>query len=187
MGSIALAILFAVVASAFCSISEAAFYSIPLSAAEQWAHKNPRLGKYLLDVKHNMERYIASVLILNTLANTFGVFWATMSADPYPRAFKLLLPWILTALLLLFGEITPKTIGVRNARQLAPFFAVPFYFLTRLLTWTGLIWICLSITRRMTGMAQQAHTPDDIKGRYRCARRDHRLSASSGDQKYARA
>jgi len=164
VGSIILAVLFAVVASAFCSISEAAFYTIPQSAAEQWAHKNPRLGRYLLDVKQNMERYIASVLILNTLANTFGVFWATMSADQYPRTFQLLLPWILTFMLLLFGEITPKTIGVRKARKLAPFFAVPFYFLTRMLSWIGLIWICLSITRRMTGQATQAHTPDDIKG-----------------------
>jgi CBS domain containing-hemolysin-like protein len=157
-------ILIALAASAFCSLSEASFYSIPQSAAEQHAHKFPVSGKYLLDVKNNMERYIASVLILNTLANTFGVFWATLAAESQHPFVKISLPWIMTVLILLFGEITPKTIGVRQARKVAPYLAIPFYFLTRILWWTGLIWLCLSITRRMTGKATHTHTPDDIKG-----------------------
>ncbi|HSQ42961.1 MAG TPA: hemolysin family protein [Fibrobacteraceae bacterium] len=164
MLAIVLSILFALVSSAFCSLSEASFYSVPQSVAEQLAQRKPAFGRYLLDVKNNMERYIASVLILNTLANTFGVFWATLSADQMPPYIRLSIPWVMTVLILLFGEITPKTIGVRKARHVAPVIAVPFYYLTKLLGWTGLIRLCLSVTRRMTGDNVQAHTPDDIKG-----------------------
>lgn len=159
-----IAILFSLAASAFCSVSEAAFYSYPRSTAEHLANSGSRSGRYLLDIKNNMERYIASVLIVNTLANTLGVFWATRTASEYlNHTQQLALPWILAVLILLFGEIMPKTIGVRKARQVGPFVAFIFFYLTKLLSWTGLIWFCVRLTRRLTGEKTQEFTRDDIK------------------------
>ena len=62
----------------------------------------------------------------------------------------MLLPVVLTILILLFGEITPKTLGVKQAKVCAPLVAVPFYYITKILSWTGIIWLCLTLTKHWT-------------------------------------
>lgn len=146
-----ISILVTLLASSFCSISEAAFYSVPRSAVERLRHQGSRSGRYLAEIKEQIDRYIASVLILNTLANTIGVFVAsTLSIRHLNQTGQIIMPVALTILILLFGEIVPKTLGVRRASTIAPIVAIPFHFLTILLNWTGLIWICLTLTKRLT-------------------------------------
>lgn len=148
---ISLSILFTLLASAFCSVSEAAFYSVPRSTVEKLRHQGTRSGRYLADIKEHIDRYIASVLICNTLANTLGVFIATTLAIKHLGATgQFVMPVVLTILILLFGEIVPKTIGVRRAATLAPKLSIPFYVITILLGWTGLIKLCLTLTNRLT-------------------------------------
>lgn len=151
MTTIFISILFTLAASAFCSVSEAAFYSVSRSTVEKLRLHGSRAGRYLGEIKDNIERYIASVLILNTLANTLGVFIATtLAVHKLGSTGQIVLPIALTILILLFGEIVPKTIGVRQANTLAPILAIPFHFLTILLGWSGLIQICLGVTRKLT-------------------------------------
>jgi len=151
MLEIVISIGFTLGASAFCSVSEAAFYSVPRSTVEKLRHQGTRSGRYLADIKEHIDRYIASVLILNTLANTMGVFIATsLAITRLSSTDQIILPIVLTVLILLFGEIVPKTVGVKRAASLAPILSIPFYFLTILLGWTGLIKLCLGLTRRLT-------------------------------------
>lgn len=165
MASLVLAILFSLVASAFCSISEAAFYSFPRSSAEMLVRKGNKLGRYLLEIKTHMDETIAAVLILNTMANTFGVFWATRSAANYlTESQQWAIPWVMAILILLFGEITPKTIGVKQARTVTPILAVLFYYLIRLLRATGLITLSIRVTSRLTQGADSEYNPEDIQG-----------------------
>ncbi len=147
-------------ASAFCSVTEAAFYSIPKTTVENLVQRGSFTGKYISHVKSNIDRYIASVLILNTVANTMGVYLVTtLAVTRLSHQAQFILPFILTILILLFGEITPKTIGVKQAKNVAPLSAVPMYYITKILQWTGLIWLCLTITKHWT-RSKSAKAPD---------------------------
>ena len=151
MIAIVLTVLCCLFFSAFCSVTEASFYSVPPATVE-FLQKNKKFtAKYLTHVKENIDRYIASVLIVNTVANTVGASLATaLAVKRLSSTGAVLLPVILTILILLFGEITPKTLGVKQAKTFAPLVAVPFYYITKILGWTGLIWLCLTLTKHWT-------------------------------------
>lgn len=151
MLEIALTVFSCLAVSAFCSVTEASFYSVPPSTIE-FLQKNKKFtARYLTHVKENIDRYIASVLIVNTVANTVGASLATaLAVTRLSQSAAMALPVVLTVLILLFGEITPKTLGVKQAKTFAPIVAVPFYYITIILGYTGLIWLCLTLTKRWT-------------------------------------
>lgn len=151
MVAIVATVLICLLASAFCSITEASFYSVPPATVEYLQKNKKFTAKYLTHVKDNIDRYIASVLIVNTVANTVGASLATaLAVKQLTTTGQMLLPILLTILILLFGEITPKTLGVKQAKVMAPLVAVPFYYITKVLTFTGLIWLCLTLTKHWT-------------------------------------
>ena len=113
-------------------------------------------ARYLVHVKEHIDRYIASVLVVNTIANTVGASLATaLAVKSLPPVGQVILPIVLTILILLFGEITPNTLGVKQAKVVAPFVAVAFYYITKLLSFTGLIWLCISLTKRWTNESEE--------------------------------
>ena len=151
MAVIAITILLTLLLSAFCSITEASFYSVSNTVVESLQRQKKFTGKYIAHVKKNIDTYIASVLILNTLTNTMGVYMATsLGVHRLGYIGQMILPIVLTVSILLFGEITPKTVGVKKANKVAPIVAVPFYYITIILKWTGLIWVCIALTKRWT-------------------------------------
>ena len=156
MLAIALTVLVCILISAFCSLTEASFYSVTPATVENLQKQKKFTAKYITHVKENIDIYIASVLILNTVANTVGASLATaLAVNRLPPVGQMSLPIILTILILLFGEITPKTFGVKQARIFAPLVAVPFYYITIFWRFTGLIWLCLFITKRWTSSAEK--------------------------------
>lgn len=151
MLGIVLTVLACLSISAFCSVTEASFYSVTPATIEALQRRKAFTARYMTHVKDNIDRYIASVLVVNTIANTVGASLATaLAVKNLPPAGQVSLPIILTVLILLFGEITPKTLGVRQAKLFAPLVSVPFYYITKLLSFTGLIWLCLTLTKHWT-------------------------------------
>ena len=129
MFEIVITVLACLGASAFCSVTEASFYSVPPSTVEVLERQKKFTARYLKHVKDNIDRYIASVLVVNTVANTVGASLATaLAVKRLTPSQAMLLPVVLTILILLFGEITPKTLGVKQAKVCAPLVAVPFYY-----------------------------------------------------------
>ena len=151
MFAIVMTVLGCLAISAFCSVTEASFYSVPPSTVESLRRHKRFTARYLAHVKDNIDRYIASVLVVNTVANTVGASLATaLAVKRLSPMGAMALPIILTILILLFGEITPKTLGVKQAKIAAPLVAVPFYYITKILGCTGIIWLCLTLTKRWT-------------------------------------
>lgn len=151
MTQLVISLILMLLASAFSSIAEAAFYSIPNSSVEYLRAKGSKSGHYLYLIKQDMERNIASILVFNTVSNTIGVFVATaLGMQIIPEYAKITIPIGLTILILLFGELIPKIIGVNHARTIAPLLAIPFYAITKLLTISGILWPILRITRGLT-------------------------------------
>ena len=151
MLSIVLTVLGCISVSAFCSVTEASFYSVTPATIESLQKQKKFTARYITHVKENIDRYIASVLVVNTIANTAGASIATaLAVKCLPPAGQVALPIVLTILILLFGEITPKTLGVKQAKVVAPLVSVAFYYITKVLSCTGLIWLCLTLTKYWT-------------------------------------
>lgn len=104
--------------SCLCSLLEAALLSLTPSQLAELRHRNQRSGELCARLKQSIDRPIAVILIVNTAANTIGATVAGMLAA---RIFEPGWVWgfslFFTLLIVQYGEILPKTLGVRhNAR-----------------------------------------------------------------------
>lgn len=106
--------------SFLCSVLEAVILSVTPSyvAAERRAGR--RIGNLLHRLKNDMDRPLAAILTLNTIANTAGasaVGWRAGEVfDSVPVG---VVSAVLTLLVLIFSEIIPKTLGATFWRGLA--------------------------------------------------------------------
>ncbi len=110
--------------SFLCSLLEAGLLSVPMSHVEVMARENRRGGKTLKQMKSNIDRPLAAILTLNTIAHTFG------AAGVGAQVLKI---WgsgsvaigsiVVTLLILVFSEIIPKSLGAAKAKPFAPFTA----------------------------------------------------------------
>jgi len=132
-----LAVALATSVSFLCSITEAAFYSIPLSRIERMRKDGSKTGEILHALRMDVEKPITAILTLNTAANTAGAAIAGAAAvQVFGDQSLALFTAGFTLLLLLLGEIVPKTTGVAYARQLAPALAKPLLVM---------VWLCLPV------------------------------------------
>ncbi|RXJ60055.1 CNNM domain-containing protein [Candidatus Marinarcus aquaticus] len=120
-----LIILFVLVVgvSFLCSILESIILSTNLSYISVLEKKNPKRGALLKKLKIDIDKSIASILILNTIANTLGATAIGVQAQNVFEGnsnFVLAVSIILTFMILFFAEIIPKTIGAIYWKELAP-------------------------------------------------------------------
>ena len=146
MVELILAIGFAVFVSAGCSLFEAVLYSVPLRHLETLVRAGKPGGKILRELRGQVDRPIAAILSLNTIAHTAGAAFAGASAAAvFGPEFLGYFSAIFTAIILIFSEIIPKTVGVVYGKSLTSFVAYPL----KGLVWgmTPVIWVCSLITR----------------------------------------
>ena len=158
-----LAIGLATLISAFCSVSEAALYSVPWSRIEELRRQGKPSGKLLFILRQDVERPITAILTLNTIANTAGASIAgAAAAGVYGEGSLPLFALTFTAIILVFAEIIPKTAGVIFARNIMPLLARP---LTALVwSMTPVVWLLGFVARLMKrGQSGPNVTDDDIR------------------------
>ncbi|REC95898.1 CNNM domain-containing protein [Kushneria indalinina] len=148
-----LLIVFAVAAIAIsfiCSVLEAALLSLTPSHIARLKEDRPALHHSLSQLKDNVDRPLAAILTLNTIAHTAGAtgVGAQVSAV-FGETWIGVASAIMTLLILVLSEILPKTIGARYWRQLAPILAPTLKTLIWLLL--PFIWLSEQITRRIGG------------------------------------
>jgi putative hemolysin len=148
-------VCFALVVSFVCSLSEATLLSVTPARVEAIANKGRRAGQILRRFKAQPDQPIAAILVLNTIANTAGAAVAGASfGDAFPGAEEVWFVATFTVTVLLFTEITPKTIGVVHANTLA----VPVAHLVEAMV--VLLRPFLAVTRllsRLVGQSKNAH------------------------------
>lgn len=114
-------VLVALVFSFLCSIAEAVLLSVRgayVGLLEQQGH---RAGAILRELRAQIDRPLAAILTLNTIAHTVGAAGAgAQAAVVFGSGSIGVASAILTLLILIFSEIIPKTLGARYWRQLAP-------------------------------------------------------------------
>ncbi len=135
--------------SAICSGSEAALFSVPLVKVRQLAESKRPEALALLSIREQMNRPIATVVILNNIANIVGTTVVSVVADSVLGSQWLgLVTGIFTFLVILLSEIIPKTVGERYSEQISLIVARPVAGLTRILT--PLVWCIERITTPLT-------------------------------------
>jgi len=113
-------VVFSLVVSFVCSLCEATLLSVTPSRVEALAGSGRRAGLILRRLKQQPEIPIAAILVLNTLANTAGAAVAGASfVHAFPGVADGWFVLVFTVTVLLFTEITPKTVGVVHARAMS--------------------------------------------------------------------
>lgn len=124
----ALLIVYGVVAIAvsfLCSVLEAGLLSLPRSHVETMVERGSRAGRTLQAMKANIDRPLAAILTLNTIAHTVGAAGVgAQAAVVFGDVAVGIAGAVMTLAILIFSEIIPKTLGAVHARALAPFTAM---------------------------------------------------------------
>lgn len=106
--------------SFMCSILEAVLLSTPMSFITMKEEQGVKTAARLKEFKSNVDRPVAAILSLNTIAHTIGA--AGVGAEAVKiwgqEAFGIISA-ILTLLILVLSEIIPKTVGASYWRSLA--------------------------------------------------------------------
>lgn len=123
-------IMIALVFSFYCSIAEAVLLSLTPSYIASLEQKGKRSGQLLQTLKDNIDRPLAAILSLNTIAHTLGAAGAGAQATAlFGKAYLGAISAILTLLILVFSEIIPKTLGALHWKKLAPTIAFSIKYL----------------------------------------------------------
>ena len=128
-----LCVMFALIAllfSSLCSVAEAVLLSINPSYVANLEKEGKPSAARVKSVKSNVDRSLAAILTLNTIAHTIGSGGAGAYAAKYWGDGAVGIAMIVLTLLILFvSEIIPKTIGALYWRSLAPISASFIKFL----------------------------------------------------------
>jgi len=135
--------------SFLCSILESTLLSVNMPYVSVLEREGNKAAKLLRKHKENINVSIASILILNTIANTLGAAAVGAQAKSiYGSEAVFYVSAILTFAILFFSEIIPKTIGAVYWKQLAPTAA----YIIRFFIWLTypIILMTLFLTNRIS-------------------------------------
>ena len=147
-------LMIALVFSFFCSIAEAVLLSIRPAFVTLLENRGAKGAKTLAALKDNLDRPLAAILSLNTIAHTAGAAGVgAQAAIVFGNQYIGLTSAFLTFLILIFSEIIPKTLGATYWHKLAAPLAPVIMGLTKLLL--PLVWMSERITRVLVAAGQR--------------------------------
>lgn len=147
-----LAVGVAVFVSMFCSVAEAALYSMSWADIEKLMESGSKSAKMLHRLRARIDEPITAILTLNTCAHTAGAAVAGWAwANLYGKETLWLFTAVFTVIILIFTEILPKTVGVVYSDAIAPPLARPL---------RGLVWIFKPVIKLMGVLSRAVHRKD---------------------------
>ena len=150
---IVLLVLFVGITAFFCS-SETAFLSLQKVKLEHMVSTGARNARSVARMIEKPEKLLAVVLLGNNLANTAAAALGTILAISIWGDVGILYATILiTVIILIFAETTPKTFAARHAESTATFLVRPLGFISWLLTpfVSALSWIANGFAKILGG------------------------------------
>ncbi|MFP4261610.1 MAG: CNNM domain-containing protein [Opitutales bacterium] len=148
--------------SFLCSILEAVLLSLTPSYISVLRDSGSRSGKLLEKLKLDVDRPLAAILSLNTIAHTVGAAGVGAQAQAvFENVPFSVISGVLTLFILVLSEIIPKTLGATYWRTLAIPSAYLIQFLTILLA--PFVWLSSLLSGMMTrGQREPAISRDEI-------------------------
>lgn len=157
MGLLIFYLALALGVSFLCSVLEAVLLSVTPAYVAALADAGGPAGKRLQRLKADIDRPLAAILSLNTIAHTVGAAGAgAQAAHVFGDAWVGVASGVLTVLILVISEIIPKTLGAAHWRRLAPVVA-------RVLP--GLMWVVyplVLLSQLLTRVLAPGHGRSDV-------------------------
>ncbi len=131
---------------------EAVLLSITPTYAELQFQEGGSTGRHLKAFKDNIDRPLAAILTLNTIAHTVGAIGvgeqaSKIWADAHPAVTGFVVPAAMTLAILVLSEIIPKTLGANYWRELTGVTVRTLAVIITLLY--PLVWFSQLITRAL--------------------------------------
>ncbi|WP_235935265.1 CNNM domain-containing protein [Candidatus Laterigemmans baculatus] len=142
--------IFSIGFSFLCSIAEAVLLSVTPSFIVTLRESKPAAAERLAKLKENIDRPLAAILSLNTIAHTVGAAGVgAEAARLYGNQAVGIASAVMTLLILVLSEIIPKTIGALYWRWLSPLVGLLVDWLILLLY--PLVWLSEQLTKILSG------------------------------------
>ncbi len=143
--------------SFLCSVLEAVLLSVTPAYVARLGQDRPRVGGLLRELKIRVERPLAAILSLNTVAHTIGAAGVGAEAQRlWGSQVLAVTSAVLTVLILVLSEIIPKTLGAIYWRRLAPPSALLLKWL--IIALWPLVWLSERITQNLKQTAKSKDT-----------------------------
>jgi putative hemolysin len=127
-------LLVLVALSAFFSAAETALFSISMDKAIHLGAETGRVHTLIHRMKNDPDRFLTTIRIGNTLVNISAASMATAATlDLVPEHALAIAIGAATFVILIFGEVFPKSVAARNATLIARIVIVPIDTLSKLL------------------------------------------------------
>lgn len=149
--------------SGFFSSSETALFSIGRATVRNLAESPERVNQLILKMKKDPHTLLATVLIGNNLVNIGASSLATVVTIEYSRHFFPgesagmavgIATGVMTLLILVFGEIFPKTVAIQHNLSIARIVIYPLYGLS--FVFMPIIWFLNFIPRLISSGEHRA-------------------------------
>jgi putative hemolysin len=161
-------LLFLIILSAFFSSAETAFSSANKIRLKNYVEENRRGSKKALYITENLDAALLTVLVANNIVNIAAVsISAKVAIDTFGENLGLFLSMIgMTILIIIFGEILPKSFAKEKAELLSLRYSNVVYVLIKLLAPITVLFALLK--RKITslfnrGITVPAVTEEEIK------------------------
>jgi len=128
-----LAILICLLLSGLFSGAEIAFFSITESRLQTMAEEGQRTAKLALFLRQNPQRLLSTILIGNNVVNLAAASLVSVVAfQRFGSQGVAVAMGVLTIVVMLFGEIVPKTLCVKHATSVVQLLSHPVYWVEKL-------------------------------------------------------
>lgn len=130
-----LTLLILIICSAFFSSAETALTTVNRIRIQALAEEGSKRAEMVLKIIDNRSKMLSAILIGNNLVNNFSSALATALAIKLIGSGAVgFVTGVMTVLILVFGEITPKTWAANNAEKLSLFYGSIIFNLMRIMT-----------------------------------------------------
>ena len=123
--------------SAFFSGSEVALFSFDPKNISELKKKHKLIGRYIDQLLKEPKRLLITILLCNTVVNVgasiISVAFALQIAHQYGLPIEVVIIiqiMLLTAVLLLFGEVTPKLWAIKYPEKFSIFVTIPLFWIS---------------------------------------------------------
>lgn len=154
--------------SAFFSSAETALTTVNQIRIRNLAEDGNKRAKKVIKVTGNSGKMLSAILIGNNIVNVAAASLTTSLAYNFGGSFVAIASGIITILILLFGEITPKTMATIHADKISLFYAPIIDFFMKIMTpfifiINGLSMIVLFILRVDPNDKNRAMTENELR------------------------
>ncbi len=153
--------------SAYFSAAETAMVSLSASKIRALVEQKKTGSALLQDLKKHPHKLLITILVGSNLVNVLASVYSTIVFQKLLGSAALgVITGVLTLVILIFGEIIPKTFSQQHSVMVALFVAPPLYLLSIL--FTPLIWVLDGIVKGFLFITGKLHkeknvTEDELK------------------------